>query len=197
MTKQARKAKLVVLISGRGSNMISIINAIKDGRLYADIVAVISNRPDAGGLQYAQQAGIKIFTVNHTHFDDREEFDKALTSVIDAHEPDLVILAGFMRILTSYFVGHYPKRLLNIHPSLLPKFKGLHTHQRAIEANEKEHGATVHFVTDELDNGPIILQASVSILDNDDPNTLAKRVLKKEHQLYPDAIQKIIQERSF
>ena len=197
MTKQARKAKLVVLISGRGSNMISIINAIKDGRLYADIVAVISNRPDAGGLQYAQQAGIKIFTVNHTHFDDREEFDKALTSVIDAHEPDLVILAGFMRILTSYFVGHYPKRLLNIHPSFLPKFKGLHTHQRAIEANEKEHGATVHFVTDELDNGPIILQASVSILDNDDPNTLAKRVLKKEHQLYPDAIQKIIQERSF
>jgi phosphoribosylglycinamide formyltransferase-1 len=197
MTKQARKAKLVVLISGRGSNMISIINAIKDGRLYADIVAVISNRPDAGGLQYAQQAGIKIFTVNHTHFDDREEFDKALISVIDAHEPDLVILAGFMRILTSYFVGHYPKRLLNIHPSLLPKFKGLHTHQRAIEANEKEHGATVHFVTDELDNGPIILQASVSILDNDDPNTLAKRVLKKEHQLYPDAIQKIIQERSF
>ena len=197
MTKQARKAKLVVLISGRGSNMISIMNAIKDDRLYADIVAVISNRPDAGGLHYAQQAGIKTFTVNHTHFDDREEFDKALTSVIDAHEPDLVILAGFMRILTSYFVGHYPKRLLNIHPSLLPKFKGLHTHQRAIEANEKEHGATVHFVTDELDNGPIILQASVSILDNDDPNTLAKRVLKKEHQLYPDAIQKIIQERSF
>ena len=196
MTKQARKAKLVVLISGRGSNMISIINAIKDGRLYADIVAVISNRPDAGGLQYAQQAGIKIFTVNHTHFDDREEFDKALTSVIDAHEPDLVILAGFMRILTPYFVSHYPRRLLNIHPSLLPKFKGLHTHQRAIEANEKEHGATVHFVTDKLDDGPIILQATVSILDNDDPTTLAKRVLEKEHQLYPDAIQKIIQERS-
>ena len=196
MTKQARKANLVVLISGRGSNMISIVNAIKHDRLYADIVAVISNRPDAGGLQYAQQAGIKTFTVDHTHFDDREEFDKVLASVIDAHEPDLVILAGFMRILTSTFVGHYPKRLLNIHPSLLPKFKGLHTHQRAIEANEKEHGATVHFVTDELDDGPIILQASVAILDNDDPSTLAKRVLKKEHQLYPDAIQKIIQERS-
>ena len=196
MTKQARKAKLVVLISGRGSNMISIVNAIKHDRLYADIVAVISNRPDAGGLQYAQQAGIKTFIVDHTHFDDREEFDKVLASVIDAHEPDLVILAGFMRILTSTFVGHYPKRLLNIHPSLLPKFKGLHTHQRAIEANEKEHGATVHFVTDELDDGPIILQASVAILDNDDPSTLAKRVLKKEHQLYPDAIQKIIQERS-
>ena len=176
--------------------MISIMNAIKHDYLFADIVAVISNRPDAGGLQYAEQAGIKTFTVDHTHFDDREEFDKALTSVIDAHEPDLVILAGFMRILTPYFVSHYPRRLLNIHPSLLPKFKGLHTHQRAIEANEKEHGATVHFVTDKLDDGPIILQATVSIFDNDDPTTLAKRVLEKEHQLYPDAIQKIIQERS-
>ena len=197
MTKQSRKAKLVVLISGRGSNMIAIMNAIKHDQLYADIVAVISNRPDAGGLQYAQQAGIKTFTIDHTHFDAREEFDKALVDLIDAHEPDLVILAGFMRILTSSFVGHYPEKLLNIHPSLLPKFKGLHTHQRALEANEKEHGATVHFVTDELDGGPIILQASVEILNNDDPATLAKRVLEKEHQLYPDAIQKIIQERSF
>ena len=197
MTKQEQKAKLVVLISGRGSNMISIIDAIKHDRLHADVVAVISNRPDAHGIQYAQQAGINTFTVDHTHFDDREEFDKALTSIIDAHEPDLVILAGFMRILTSTFVAHYPKRLLNIHPSLLPKFKGLNTHQRAIEANEKEHGATVHYVTDELDDGPIILQASVSILNNDKPNTLAKRVLEKEHQLYPDAIQKLIQERSF
>ena len=197
MTTQEQKAKLVVLISGRGSNMISIIDAIKHDRLHADVVAVISNRPDAHGIQYAQQAGINTFTVDHTHFDDREEFDKALTSIIDAHEPDLVILAGFMRILTSTFVAHYPKRLLNIHPSLLPKFKGLNTHQRAIEANEKEHGATVHYVTDELDDGPIILQASVSILNNDNPNTLAKRVLEKEHQLYPDAIQKLIQERSF
>ena len=197
MTKQEQKAKLVILISGRGSNMISIIDAIKHDRLHADVVAVISNRPDAHGIQYAQQAGINTFTVDHTHFDDREEFDKALTSIIDAHEPDLVILAGFMRILTSTFVAHYPKRLLNIHPSLLPKFKGLNTHQRAIEANEKEHGATVHYVTDELDDGPIILQASVSILNNDNPNTLAKRVLEKEHQLYPDAIQKLIQERSF
>ena len=191
------KAKLVILISGRGSNMVSIINAIEQDGLAADIVAVISNRPDAPGLDYAQQAGITTAAVDHTHFDTREQFDQALIDAIDVYTPDLVVLAGFMRILTADFVSHYANKLLNIHPSLLPKFKGLHTHQRAIEANETEHGATVHFVTEELDDGPIVLQARVPILADDDAHTLAKRVLVQEHQLYPNAIWKIISERTF
>lgn len=191
------KAKLVILISGRGSNMVSIINAIKQDGLAADIVAVISNRSDAPGLEYAQQIGITTAVVDHTQFDSRERFDQALAKAVDAYTPDLVVLAGFMRILTAGFVSHYANKLLNIHPSLLPKFKGLHTHQRAIEANETEHGATVHFVTEELDGGPIVLQARVPVSDDDDAQTLAKRVLVQEHQLYPNAIQKIISERTF
>jgi len=191
------KAKLVILISGRGSNMVSIINAIEQDGLAADIVAVISNRPDAPGLVYAQQMGISTAAVDHTLYDSREQFDQALTDAIDVYTPDLVVLAGFMRILTADFVSHYTNKLLNIHPSLLPKFKGLHTHQRAIEANETEHGATVHFVTEELDDGPIVLQAHVPVLNDDDADTLAKRVLVQEHQLYPNAIRKIISERTF
>jgi len=197
MNQQQHKAKLLILISGRGSNMVSIVNAIEHGDLHAEIVAVISNRPNVAGLDYAQQAGIDTAVVDHTQFESREQFDQFLSKVIDGFNPDLVILAGFMRILTAEFVTHYADKLLNIHPSLLPKFKGLHTHQRAIEARETEHGATVHFVTAELDDGPIVLQARVPVFEDDDPELLAKRVLEQEHQLYPDAIRKIISERTF
>lgn len=186
------KPKIVILISGRGSNMLSIIKAIDDGELDASIVAVISNRPHAPGILLAQQAGITTSFVDHELFPSREKFDQALAKEIDLYQPDLVVLAGFMRILTTEFVEHFANRLINIHPSLLPKFKGLNTHQRAIEAGEKEHGASVHFVTPELDDGPIVLQARVNILETDDATTLAARVLEKEHKLYPDAIKLLI-----
>ena len=188
------KARLVILISGRGSNMQSIIRAIDAGELNAEIVAVISNRPDAAGLQTAAAAGIDTQLINHRDFDSREAFDIELARTIDQYQPDFVILAGFMRILTAEFVRHFAGKLINIHPSLLPKFKGLHTHQRAIEAGEQEHGASVHFVTAELDDGPVILQAKVPILADDTPESLAARVLIEEHKLYPDAIKLLIQQ---
>ena len=188
------KARLVILISGRGSNMQSIIRAIDAGELNAEIVAVISNRPDAAGLQTAAAAGIDTQMINHRDFDSREAFDIELARTIDQSQPDFVILAGFMRILTADFVKHFVGKLINIHPSLLPKFKGLHTHQRAIEAGEQEHGASVHFVTAELDDGPVILQAKVPVLADDTPESLAARVLVEEHKLYPDAIQLLIQQ---
>ena len=197
MTTSYTPAKLVILISGRGSNMVSILDAIMANRLKADIVAVISNRPDAAGLSAAAAQGIVTDVVDHTEFDSRDTFDRALANTIDRFKPDLVILAGFMRILTPDFVAHFNGKLINIHPSLLPKFKGLNTHQRAIEAKEVEHGATVHFVTAELDDGPIVLQARVPVLSDDDATTLAKRVLSQEHQLYPNAIKKIIEDRAF
>ncbi len=189
-----KKARLVILISGRGSNMQSIIRAIEAGELQADIAAVISNRPDAAGLQTASAAGIATQVINHRDFDSREAFDQQLAREIDDYQPDYVILAGFMRILTAAFVEHFAGRLINIHPSLLPKFKGLHTHQRAIEAGEREHGASVHFVTAELDDGPVILQAKVPVLKSDTPETLAARVLIEEHKLYPDALKLLIQQ---
>lgn len=189
-----KKARLVILISGRGSNMQSIIRAIEAGELQADIAAVISNRPDAAGLQTASAAGIATQVINHRDFDSREAFDQQLAREIDGYQPDYVILAGFMRILTAAFVEHFAGRLINIHPSLLPKFKGLHTHQRAIEAGEREHGASVHFVTAELDDGPVILQAKVPVLKGDTPETLAARVLIEEHKLYPDALKLLIQQ---
>ncbi|HET8807397.1 MAG TPA: phosphoribosylglycinamide formyltransferase [Methylophaga sp.] len=188
------KARLVILISGRGSNMQSIIRAIDAGELNAEIVAVISNRPDAAGLQTAAGAGIKTQLINHRDFDSREAFDNELAQVVDKYQPDFVLLAGFMRILTAEFVKHFSGKLINIHPSLLPKFKGLHTHQRAIEAGEKEHGASVHFVTAELDDGPVVLQAKVPVLADDTPELLAARVLVAEHKLYPDAIKLLIQQ---
>ncbi len=188
------KARLVILISGRGSNMQSIIRAIDAGDLNAEIVAVISNRPDAAGLQTAAAAGIDTQLINHRDFDSREAFDIELARSIDQYQPDFVILAGFMRILTAGFVKHFAGKLINIHPSLLPKFKGLHTHQRAIEAGEHEHGASVHFVTAELDDGPVILQAKVPVLADDTPESLAARVLDEEHKLYPDAIKLLIQQ---
>ena len=186
------KPSIVILISGRGSNMMSIVKAAQDGQLPVKITAIISNRPDAAGLDFAKQAGINTAIIDHKDFDSRESFDQALAKGIDIYSPDLVVLAGFMRILTTEFVEHYTSKLINIHPSLLPKFKGLDTHQRAIDAGEKEHGASVHLVTAELDDGPVVLQARVPILDDDTASTLAARVLEQEHQLYPNAIRQLI-----
>ncbi len=175
---------VVILISGRGSNMRSIVEA----GLAADIRAVISNRPDAAGLDYARERGIATAVVDHKRYPDRDHFDRALATEIDRHAPDLVVLAGFMRILTPEFVDHYSGRMINIHPSLLPAFTGLHTHRRAIEAGCRVAGVTVHFVTGELDGGPIIAQAAVPVLAGDDENALAARVLKQEHVLYPQVV---------
>lgn len=196
MTDKQEKARLVILISGRGSNMRSIIAAAEQGELNIDIAAVLSNRPDAAGLQFAHEAGISTAVIDHKLFESRESFDKAMAAEIDRYQPDFVILAGFMRILTAEFVDHFAGRLINIHPSLLPKFKGLHTHQRAIEAGETEHGASVHFVTAELDDGPVILQAKVPVLTDDDADTLAARVLEQEHLLYPAAIKKLVTQQA-
>jgi phosphoribosylglycinamide formyltransferase-1 len=196
MTAKQNKPRLVILISGRGSNMRSILAAAEQGALDIDIAAVISNRPDAAGLEYAQQAGIETAVIDHKQFDSREAFDQTLATKIDQYQPSFVILAGFMRILTAEFVEHFAGKLINIHPSLLPKFKGLHTHQRAIEAGESEHGASVHFVTAELDDGPVILQAKVPVLDTDDADSLAARVLEQEHLLYPAAIKKLVSQQT-
>jgi len=187
----ANKANIVILISGRGSNMMSIVDAVNDGTLDVNVTAIISNRPDAAGIEFAEQQGITNLIIDHKEFDSRESFDQALAKEIDSYQPDLLVLAGFMRILTANFVEHFAGRLINIHPSLLPKFKGLDTHQRAIDAGEKEHGASVHFVTAELDDGPVILQARVPVLANDDVASLSARVLEQEHKLYPDAIKKL------
>ncbi|WP_289282303.1 MULTISPECIES: phosphoribosylglycinamide formyltransferase [unclassified Methylophaga] len=195
MMSNENKTRLVILISGRGSNMRSIIEAIDAQQIDATVSAVISNRPDAAGLDYAKAQSITTAVVDHKTFSDRDSFDKALAERIDDYKPDFVILAGFMRILTSGFVKHYRNKLINIHPSLLPKFKGLNTHQRAIDAGEKEHGASVHFVTAELDDGPVIMQAKVNILADDSAESLAARVLEQEHQLYPAAIQKLVKSK--
>ena len=175
---------VVILISGRGSNMDAMLAA----RLPVRIAAVISNRPEAKGLETARQAGIAAIALDHRAYAGREAFDAALMVAIDAHAPDLVVLAGFMRILTPAFVAHYEGRLLNIHPSLLPAFPGLHTHQRALDAGVRIHGCTVHFVTADLDHGPIVVQAAVPVLPGDDEATLAARVLKEEHRIYPQAV---------
>ncbi len=188
------KPKFVILISGRGSNMQSIINAIQSDELDAEVTAVISNRPDAAGLTFARNAGIANEILDHKNFTTREAFDQELMQLIDSFDPDYVVLAGFMRILSREFVQHYANRLINIHPSLLPKFKGMHTHKRAIDAGETEHGASVHFVTEELDAGPVILQAKVPVMADDTEETLAARVLLEEHKLYPDALRLLIQQ---
>jgi phosphoribosylglycinamide formyltransferase-1 len=180
--------RIVVLISGRGSNMEALIRARDGGRLQVEIAAVISNHAAAGGLAVAAAHGIATTIVPHREFPDRASFDAALAGAIDAFEPGLVVLAGFMRILTPDFVDRYAGRLMNIHPSLLPAFPGLDTHERALAAGCKIHGATVHFVTPELDHGPIIAQAVVPILPNDDAEALARRVLALEHIIYPQAV---------
>lgn len=182
------KTRVVVLISGSGSNLQALIDGKQNGELPIELVAVISNRPDVFGLERAQKANIPALLLDHKGFADRESFDQALMELIDSHSPDLVVLAGFMRILTPAFTQHYEGKMLNIHPSLLPKFQGLHTHQRAIDAGEARHGVTVHFVTAELDGGPAIVQASVPILAGDDAGRLAKRVQRQEHVIYPLAV---------
>jgi len=187
MHDTSRPLPVVVLISGGGTNLQAIIDAAEQG-LPIDIRAVISNRPDAYGLERARRAGIPTAVLDHRDYADRESFDKALADLIDSYDPELVLLAGFMRILTPEFVHHYTGRMFNIHPSLLPRFQGLHTHRRALEAGEREHGASVHFVTEELDGGPVILQARVPVKEDDIPDVLASRVLAQEHRIYPLAV---------
>ena len=194
MSGQA-KIRLVVLISGRGSNLQAILDQAASGELPVEIAAVISNRPGVFGLERARQAGVPALELDHRNFADRPAFETALTALIDRHQPDLIVLAGFMRVLTAGFTEHYRGRLLNIHPSLLPKFRGLHTHERALAAGDTEHGASIHFVTAELDGGPVIVQAKVPVLPGDDADTLAARVLEREHRLYPLAIRWFAQGR--
>lgn len=186
---------VVVLISGRGSNLQSLIAHMQSGELPIVIRAVISNRADAPGLNIARKANIETRVIEHKGFPDRAAFDAALMKSIDEFQPQLVILAGFMRILTPAFVAHYQNRLLNIHPSLLPDFRGLHTHERALEAGVAEHGASVHFVTDDLDGGPVIMQVKVPVRENDTADSLACRVLEEEHKLYPLAIRLVAEGR--
>lgn len=178
---------VVILISGRGSNMQALVEA------GLPVTAVISNNPAAEGLAFARTRNIPAHAINHRAFSDRVAFDAALTEAIDAYKPDLVVLAGFMRILSEPFVDHYQGRLINIHPSLLPAFTGLDTHQRALDEGVKIHGCTVHFVTSQLDHGPIIIQAAVPVLADDTPATLAARVLAQEHRIYPQAVRWFLQ----
>lgn len=185
--------RIVILISGRGSNMEAIVEACRRDGWPAEVVAVVSNRPEAAGLAYAAEQGIATAVVDHRAFPSRDAFDDALAQQIDAFSPDLLVMAGFMRILGAAFVARYEGRMLNIHPSLLPAFPGLNTHRRAIDAGCTEAGATVHFVTAELDHGPIVAQVAVPILPGDDERTLAARVLAQEHRLYPDAVRRVVE----
>jgi phosphoribosylglycinamide formyltransferase-1 len=186
---------IVILISGRGSNMEALIAARDAGQLPVNIAAVISNRPAAAGLETAEKAGIPAHYIDHKAFAERDAFDAALAECIDGFAPDLVVLAGFMRILSDGFVRHYAGRLMNIHPSLLPSFPGLHTHRRALDEGVRIHGCTVHFVTPALDHGPIIIQAAVPVLDSDDDATLAARVLRQEHRIYAQAVRWFAEDR--
>ena len=179
---------IVILISGRGSNMRAVVEAAAARKWPARVAAVISSRPDAPGLAFARALGIETAVVDSRLFATRDLFDAQLQAAIDRHAPDLVLLAGFMRILTAAFVSHYVGRMLNMHPSLLPSFPGLATHRQALDAGVKLHGATVHFVTPQLDHGPIVAQAAVPVLADDTEETLAQRVLEEEHLLYPRAI---------
>ncbi len=176
--------RVVVLLSGRGSNFKAIVSA----NLPIEIVAVISNRPTAAGLEFARAQGLHTIALDHTLYPDREEFDARLTAEVDRLAPDLIVLAGYMLILSAAFVTRFDGRLLNIHPSLLPSFPGLNTHQRALDEGVKIHGCTVHFVTAQLDHGPIVIQAAVPVLPNDTAATLSARVLQQEHRIYPQAI---------
>ena len=191
------KKRVAVLISGRGSNMAALIEAAKAEDYPAEIVLVVSNRPDALGLARAREAGIATALVDHRPFgEDREAFDRALDDQLMAHRIDLVCLAGFMRLLTAGFVARWSGRMINIHPALLPQFKGLHTHRRALEAGVKRHGATVHFVGFEMDSGPIIAQDWVPVVEGDTEETLAARVLELEHRIYPQALRLVAEGRA-
>ena len=180
--------RIAVLLSGRGSNFQSLLNTSLQGLLGGEISLVISNRPGAGGLKIAQEAGIETALIDHQRYATREAFDQELAAVLDAAQPDLIVLAGFMRILTADFVTRFSGRLMNIHPSLLPLYPGLHTHQRALDNGDRYAGATVHYVTGELDGGPAVLQARLPVNSGDDADTLAARVLELEHRIYPVAV---------
>ena len=182
------KPQIVVLISGSGSNMVAIADAVKNGDIDGEIAAVICNRHEAPGIQKAKDRDIETQIVDHKEFASREDFDVALMRAIDEYQPDLVVLAGFMRILTPSFVIRYHGRMLNIHPSLLPKYQGLNTHQRVLDAGDEKHGVTVHFVTEELDGGPNVIQAVVPVYDGDDATSLQQRVHTQEHIIYPIAV---------
>ena len=190
------RKRVAVLISGRGSNMAALIEAAKDKNYPAEIVLVVSNRPDAGGLDVARVAGIATEIVDHTKFGkDRAAFERALQDMLEKHRVDIVCLAGFMRLLSADFVNRWQGRLINIHPALLPAFKGLDTHKRALEAGAKVHGATVHFVVAEMDSGPIIAQGAVAVRDGDSEATLSARVLAVEHRIYPLALKLVAEGR--
>ena len=186
---------IVILISGRGSNMKAVVRAAKAEQWPARIAAVISNKADAGGLAFAAAHDIPTAVVSNKDYADRASFDAALQAVIDRFAPDLVVLAGFMRILTAPFVAHFAGRMLNIHPSLLPKYPGLHTHRQVLDAGDIEHGATVHFVTAELDHGPMVAQATIPVLPGDTEVSLAARLLPQEHLLYPRAIRMVLDQQ--
>lgn len=179
---------IVVLISGNGSNLQAIIDSAQSGAINGRISAVISNRPDAFGLERAKNAGISAHTIDHTQFANRIDFEQALIQAIDQYQPDLLVLAGFMRILSSEFVQHYLGKMLNIHPSLLPKYPGLNTHKRVLENGDKEHGTSVHFVTAELDGGPIIAQRSFHVSADDTEESLQQKIQQQEHSLYPEVV---------
>ena len=188
MSASTRKKRVAILISGRGSNMISLIEAARAPDYPAEIVLVLSNRPDAAGLDRAREAGIPARAIDHKAFSDRTRFDAALQAELEGAGIELIVLAGFMRILTDAFVEAWAGRMINIHPSLLPLFKGTHTHERALEAGVRLHGCTVHYVVPELDAGPIVAQAAVPVLPGDDADTLSARVIVQEHRLYPAAL---------
>ncbi|MCP5206387.1 MAG: phosphoribosylglycinamide formyltransferase [Hahellaceae bacterium] len=191
----SEKKRIVVLISGSGSNLQAIIDAVNSGFIAADISAVISNKSEAFGLTRATEAGIATQVLDHKQFNSREEFDSNLASVIDRYQPDIIVLAGFMRILTPEFVKKYQGKMINIHPSLLPKYQGLNTHQRALDAGDSHHGASVHFVTEELDGGPVIIQGSVAISPGDSAESLAAKVLVEEHRIFPQAVKWMAEDR--
>lgn len=188
-------SRIVVLISGSGTNLQAIIDACKQADYPGEVVAVVSNKADAYGITRARNEQIATSVLSHKSFESRELYDQALIKQIDSYQPELIVLAGFMRILTPEFVQHYQGRLLNIHPSLLPKYQGLHTHQRAIDAGDKEHGVSVHFVTEELDGGPVILQAKVPVFEQDNADDLAARVHEQEHRIYPLVVKWFCQNR--
>src|SRR6266498_2140455 len=187
--------RLVIVISGRGSNMAAILDAERAGTIAGHVVGVISNRPDAAGLAIAHRHGVPTAIIDHLAFPDRKAFDQALSAAVDAFAPDLVVLAGFMRVLGADFVARYEGRLLNIHPSLLPAYPGLHTHRRALADGVKVHGCTVHFVTHDVDHGPIVAQAAVAVRDSDDEAILAARVLSAEHRILVAAVRWFCQGR--
>ncbi|MCF6222046.1 MAG: phosphoribosylglycinamide formyltransferase [Robiginitomaculum sp.] len=189
-----QKVKTAVLISGGGSNMVALVQAAQAPDFPAEIVLVISNRPDAAGIAKAEELGVKTLCIDHKNFKTRKKFEQAMDKTLRAHGIELICNAGFMRILSPWFVGSWRGRQLNIHPSLLPKFKGLHTHERAIEAGETEHGCTIHYVDEGMDTGKIIAQAKVKVLPNDTTEALAARVLKAEHKLYPQILMQIASE---